>query len=97
MRCCEVTPLIEPEECVICLEPIVPNSVYTFDCSHQLHYACFHQYFYYNYDMDNNYVSCPVCQKDVKVPFQIRRKNKVKKMLNKLSNCLSFVCSTTEN
>jgi hypothetical protein len=56
---------IGPEECVICLDPIELDSAYSFDCGHQLHVECFHRYFIYNYDVERNYISCPVCRQEV--------------------------------
>ena len=50
--------------CVICLEDIRSHSCYTFDCSHKLHVKCFHKYFFYNYDVERNYISCPICRTD---------------------------------
>ena len=47
-------------KCVLCLEPI-DDLGYTFDCGHHLHHKCFHKSFKYNYDIKNNYISCPMC------------------------------------
>jgi hypothetical protein len=46
-------------ECVICLDPIIPFSGYRFDC--------FHQYFQYNYDVENNYICCPICRQQIQI------------------------------
>lgn len=64
--------------CVICLEPITPFSAYVFDCSHQLHFQCFHKYFQYNYDIENNFISCPVCRQQMQVSI-LREKWNCKK------------------
>ena len=54
-------------DCVICLEPITQYTAYYFDCSHKLHTECFHQYFSYNYDVENNLIYCPVCRQEMRV------------------------------
>lgn len=63
-------------ECVICLEPLIICSSYTFDCSHSIHYNCFHDYLYYNYDIQKNFVSCPICQKQFKITAYPSRQSK---------------------
>ena len=57
----------DDNQCVICLEPIREYSAYYFDCSHKLHNECFHQYFAYNYDVENNFICCPVCIQEIHV------------------------------
>ena len=62
--------------CVICLEDIQSYSSYTFDCSHQLHVKCFHKYFFYNYDVERNYISCPICRTELNVEIQPIKESK---------------------
>ncbi len=53
--------------CVICLEDFSKKSAYNFDCGHHLHVECFHKYFFYNYDIEKNYISCPICRTELNV------------------------------
>lgn len=62
--------------CVICLEDIRSHSSYTFDCSHKLHVKCFHKYFFYNYDVERNYISCPICRTELNVEIQPIKESK---------------------
>ena len=77
-------------DCVICLEPITQYSAYYFDCSHKLHTECFHQYFSYNYDVENNFICCPVCRQEMHV--EIIRKNQCPMLLFRMTGALT-VCS----
>ena len=63
----EYSPHNDDNYCVICLEDIRSHSSYTFDCSHELHVECFHKYFFYNYDIERNYISCPICKTELNV------------------------------
>lgn len=56
--------------CIICLEPIAVGGGYVFDCEHMLHIHCFHKYFYYNYDIENNHIACPVCRQSIQVDVE---------------------------
>lgn len=53
--------------CAICLEEMPPHTAYIFECSHKLHHQCFHEYFKYNYDPENNHICCPVCRQNLAV------------------------------
>ena len=55
----------ETNVCIICLDPIALGGGYVFDCGHRLHTQCFHKYFYYNYDVETNHVTCPFCRFDI--------------------------------
>lgn len=71
--------------CGICLEDFSKRSAYEFDCGHHLHVECFHKYFYYNYDVEKNLISCPICRADINLHIQQNITNK-----NKL--CMKIVC-----
>ena len=63
--------------CVICLEDFSKKSAYNFDCGHYLHVECFHKYFFYNYDIERNFISCPICRADINVYIQPEKSNKL--------------------
>jgi len=68
--------LFDKNDCVICLEDVNSQSSYVFDCSHILHVKCFHKYFLYNYDVETNFISCPVCRTKIDVEIQPKYVNK---------------------
>lgn len=71
--------------CVICIEDFSKKSAYTFDCGHQLHVECFHKYFLYNYDIERNFISCPICRANINVHIQLNKTNKYKR-------CIKIMC-----
>jgi len=75
---------IGQDECVICLDPIELYAAYSFDCNHQLHVECFHKYFVYNYDIETNYISCPVCRQEMCLDMVQVNSNKDHKFFKKL-------------
>jgi hypothetical protein len=77
-------------DCVICLEPITQYSAYYFDCSHKLHTECFHRYFAYNYDVENNFICCPVCRQEMCV--EIIKEKQCPKLLFRMTGTLTVCC-----
>lgn len=55
------------DECVICLEDIEKSSYYIFNCTHKLHRECFDKYCNYNYDIENNFILCPICRSNINI------------------------------
>jgi hypothetical protein len=86
-------------DCVICLDPIELYETYSFDCNHQLHVQCFHKYFVYNYNVETNYISCPVCRQEMCLDMVQVNLNKdqvfVKKLLFSLKVFTIMTISTT--
>lgn len=60
----------DASECVICLEELKPKTNYIFDCGHKLHRNCFHKYFSYHYDVEKNFISCPICRNPMEVSVE---------------------------
>lgn len=67
--------------CVICLENISPETCYTLPCNHVLHEECFANYFQYNYDQEQNLISCPICKTEFSGPLDIQRIKTIKKCI----------------
>ena len=60
--------MINIENCVICLDELNKSNTFVITtCSHKLHKVCFETYFHYNYDVEKNSISCPICRRIIPV------------------------------
>lgn len=89
----QAEPLIEndcvPEECVICLDPMEEYTYYRFDCGHKMHKWCFRGYFSYHYDIESNFLRCPVCSAQISFVEQNEKWTTI--LIRQLSYCVPIV------
>ena len=51
--------------CIICMSPMQEHTYYRFDCGHKMHKWCYRGYYFFHYDIENNFLKCPSCSTNI--------------------------------
>ena len=53
------------DTCIICTSTMDEHTYYQFDCGHKMHKWCHRGYYFFHYDIENNFLRCPSCANNI--------------------------------